>query len=103
MNELKNREASQQHHKAEEKKAAMQTAQMLEGKKVVVHAKAGAGGKLFGSVTSKEIAQLIKEQYKVDIDKRKMSVNDIKSYGEYTVVIKLYPEITANMTVVVEE
>ena len=38
-----------------------------------------------------------------NIDKRKMSVNDIKAYGEYTVVIKLYPEITANMTVVVEE
>lgn len=103
MNELKNREASQQHHKAEEKKAAMQTAQKLEGKKIVVHAKAGAGGKLFGSVTSKEIAQLIKEQYAVDIDKRKMSVNDIKAYGEYNVVIKLYPEIQANMTVVVEE
>ncbi|MBP3692300.1 MAG: 50S ribosomal protein L9 [Clostridia bacterium] len=103
MNELKNREASQQHHKAEEKKAAMQTAQKLEGKKITVHAKAGAGGKLFGSVTSKEIAQLIKEQYAVDIDKRKMSVNDIKAYGKYNVVIKLYPEIQANMTVVVEE
>ncbi len=103
MNELKNREASQKHHKAEEKKAAMQTAQKLEGKKIAVHAKAGAGGKLFGSVTSKEIAQHIKEQYGVDIDKRKMSVNDIKAYGEYSVVIKLYPEISANMTVVVEE
>lgn len=103
MNELKNREASQQHHKAEEKKAAMHTASKLSGKKVTVHAKAGAGGKLFGSVTSKEIAQRIKEEYAVDIDRRKMSVNDIKAYGEYAVVIKLYPEISANMTVVVEE
>ena len=103
MNELKNHEESVKHHKAEEANQAKQTAAKLEGKKVVVHAKAGSAGKLFGSVTSKEIAQRIAEEYGVEIDRRKMAVNDIKNYGEYAVQIKLYPEVSVTMTVVVEE
>ncbi len=103
LNELKNREEAQAHHKKEELAAAQKTASMLDGKSVNIKAKAGAGGKLFGSVTSKEIAAEIKNKIGVEIDRKKMNVADIKNYGEYTAEIKLYPGVTAKLTVKVSE
>ena len=103
LNELKNREEAQAHHKKEELAAAEKTASMLDGKSVNIKAKAGAGGKLFGSVTSKEIATEIKNSIGIEIDRKKMNVADIKNYGEYTAEIKLYPGVTAKLTVKVSE
>lgn len=103
LNELKNREESAAHHKSEEIKAANETAAKLEGKTVVIKAKAGSGGRLFGSVTSKEIAQQIKNELGIEIDKKKMTVPDIKNFGEYTAEIKLYQGISAKLTVKVTE
>ena len=103
LNELKNREEAQAHHKKEELAAAQKTASMLDGKSVNIKAKAGAGGKLFGSVISKEIAVEIKNKIGVEIDRKKMNVADIKNYGEYTAEIKLYPGVTAKLTVKVSE
>ena len=103
MNELKNRESSQAHRLAEEKKAATESASKIDGKEIIIHAKAGSNGKLFGAVTSKEIAAEIKARFGVDIDKKKISAADIKSYGEYTAEIKLYNGITAKVSVKVEE
>ena len=103
MNELKNREASEKHHKAEELKAAKETAEKIEGKTLKLHAKAGTEGRLFGSVTSKDIAAGIKESFGVEVDRRKMAVDDIKAYGSYAVTVKLHPEVSAELTVVVEE
>ncbi len=103
LNELKNREESAAHHKKEEIKAANETAAKLEGKTVVIKAKAGSGGRLFGSVTSKEIAQEIKNSLGVEIDKKKMNAPDIKNFGEYTAEIKLYQGIVAKLTVKVTE
>lgn len=103
LNELKNREEAQAHHKKEELAAAQKTASLLDGKSVNIKAKAGAGGKLFGSVTSKEIAAEIKNSIGVEIDRKKMNVADIKNYGEYTAEIKLYPGVTAKLTVKVSE
>ena len=103
MNELKNREAAAAHHKKEEIAAANATAKLLEGKTVTVSAKAGSNGKLFGSVTSKEIAAEIKKSLGVEIDRKKMSVADIKNFGEYTAEIKLHQGITAKITVKVTE
>ena len=103
LNELKNREEAQAHHKKEELAAAQKTASMLDGKEVCIKAKAGAGGKLFGSVTSKEIAAEIKNSIGIEIDRKKMNVADIKNYGEYTAEIKLYPGVTAKLTVKVSE
>ena len=103
INAVQNKLKAQEFHKAEEIKKWKELAAKMKNAEIKCTVKCGENGKIFGSVTSKEIAQLIKEQYAVDIDKRKMSVNDIKAYGEYNVVIKLYPEIQANMTVVVEE
>lgn len=103
LNDLKNREQAAAHHKQEEINAANETAKKLEGKSVIIKAKAGAGGKLFGSVTSKEIAAEIKNSLGIEIDKKKMSVADIKNFGEYTAEIKLYQGITAKITVKVTE
>lgn len=103
LNELKNREEAQAHRKKEELAAAQKTASMLDGKSVNIKAKAGAGGKLFGSVTSKEIAAEIKNSIGIEIDRKKMNVADIKNYGEYTAEIKLYPGVTAKLTVKVSE
>ncbi len=103
MNELKNREEAAAHHKKEEIAAAKATAEKLNGKSVKIIAKAGASGRLFGSVTSKEIAAEIKKSLGVEIDRKKMSVADIKNFGEYTAEIKLYQGITAKLTVVVSE
>lgn len=103
MAELKSREAAAAHHKQEEIDAAKATAQKLEGKSVTLKAKAGTGGRLFGSVTSKEIAEQIKKELGITIDRKKMSVADIKNFGEYTAEIKLYVGITAKITVKVTE
>ena len=103
LNELKNRESAAAHHKQVEIDAAKDTAQKLNGKTVTIKAKAGSNGKLFGSVTSKEIATQIKNDLKIEIDKKKMSVADIKNFGEYTAEIKLYQGITAKITVKVTE
>ena len=103
MNDLKNKEAAAAHHKQEEINAANATAKVLNGKTVSISAKAGSNGKLFGSVTSKEIAAEIKKSLGVEIDRKKMSVADIKNFGEYTAEIKLYTGITAKITVKVTE
>ncbi len=103
LNELKNREESKAHHKKEEIAAAQATADKLNGKSVKIVAKAGASGRLFGSVTSKEIAAEIAKSLGVEIDRKKMNVADIKNFGEYTAEIKLYQGITAKITVVVTE
>lgn len=103
IGELKAKEASKQHKIQVEKEAAMASAKQLEGKKVVVKAKAGSNGKLFGSVTTKEIADAIEAQYKVTVDKKKISVNEIKAFGSYTAEVKLYTGISAKMTVEVGE
>lgn len=103
LNELKNREAAAAHHKKEEINAAKATAELLNGKTVEIKAKAGTGGRLFGSVTSKEIAAQIKATLGVEIDRKKMSVADIKNFGEYTAEVKLYSGIVAKVNVKVTE
>ncbi|MEE1244176.1 MAG: 50S ribosomal protein L9 [Acutalibacteraceae bacterium] len=103
LNELKNREQAAAHHKQEEINAAKETAAKLNGKMVTIKAKAGSNGKLFGSVTSKEIASEIASSLGIEIDRKKMSVADIKNFGEYTAEIKLYTGITAKITVKVTE
>lgn len=103
MNELKNRESSEAHKLAEEKKAAEALKAAIDGKTVTLHAKAGSSGKLFGAVTSKEVAEELKKLYKVEIDKRKIAMSDLKTYGSVTAEVKIYPNITATITVHVTE
>ncbi len=103
LSELKSREEAKAHHKQEEINTANEIASRLDGKTVLIHAKAGSGGRLFGSVTSKEIAAEIKNTLGIEIDRKKMAVADIKSFGEYTAEIKLYQGIVAKLTVQVTE
>lgn len=103
LNELKSREEAKAHHKKEEIAAANETAARLNGQTIVINAKAGSGGRLFGAVTSKEIAAEIKAKLGIEIDRKKMNVADIKGFGEYTAEIKLYQGISAKLTVKVTE
>lgn len=102
MSELKSREDAKAHHIAEDKAAAAQIAKKIEGTTVSIVAKAGANGKLFGSVTSKEVAAELKKFLGVEFDRKKMTMNDIKSYGDFTAEIKLYNGISAKFTVTVK-
>lgn len=103
MNELRNKQSADAHHKAEEKAAAQAVYDTINGKNITIKAKAGASGKLFGAVTSKEVAAEINKQFSVSVDKKKVSMNDIKSFGEFSAEVKLYNGITAKVGVYVSE
>ena len=103
MTELQNRENSKKHKIAVETQEAKDAAAKIEGKIIKVTAKAGQGGRLFGSVTSKEIAAEMKNQFGIDIDRRKITVNDIKAFGNYPATVKLYQGVTAEFKVAVSE
>ena len=104
MNELKNAEAAKAHKIEVDIANANAAAEKLEGKSVKLYAKGGQGGRLFGSVTAKEIAEEIKKVYHIDIDKRKIEINgDIKAFGTYECVIKLYTGISTKIYAVVSE
>ena len=79
--------------------AAKQNAQTLEGKTFEMSVKGGDSGKLFGSITAKEIAEFINKQTGIDIDKKKVEIDTIKAFGCYTAVIKLYKGISAKVTI----
>ena len=95
MNDYNNKESAKKFHKAEEIKAAQELASKLEGKTFSLKAKAGANGKLFGSVTSKDVSAKIKADLGIDIDKRKISMSDIKAFGTVQAEIKVYQGISA--------
>ncbi|MEE0060647.1 MAG: 50S ribosomal protein L9 [Acutalibacteraceae bacterium] len=104
MSELKNAEESKAFKIEEDKKAANASKDVIESKSLNITAKAGQGGRLFGSVTAKEIAQELKKQFNINVDKRKISLDaDIKAFGTYNADVKLYTGIVAKLKVVVTE
>lgn len=104
MNEYKNAENSKNYKIATQKAQAEHDKQTLEGKTFKMTAKAGQGGRLFGSVTSKQVAEEIKNQYNIIVDKRKVILeSDIKEFGTYSAEVKLYAGITAKIDVQVSE
>ena len=103
MNDFNNKEQAKKFHKAEEIKAAEADAAKLDGKTFKVNARAGANGKLFGSVTSKDIAEQIKKDLNLDVDKRKINVEDIKQFGTFEAEVKVYQGISAKIFVQVTE
>lgn len=103
MNELRNKEEAARHRLLVEKQEAEETARRLSGKTLKLSAKAGQAGRLFGSVTTKEVAEELKRQFQVSVDKRKIEMADIKAFGSYEAVVKLTQGITAKMTVMVSE
>lgn len=103
MTELKNREQAEKYKISTETAAAKKAAEEMNGKTIVITAKAGANGKLFGSVTAKEIAEKVEKDFGVKTDKRKITVEDIKQFGTFPFEIKLYQGVTAKLFVRVGE
>ena len=103
MNMLDGKKAHEQHEIDVAVASAQGIADKVNGKILNITAKAGEGGRLFGSVTSKEISTELKKQFGVDIDKKKISVNDIKAFGTYEATAKLYKGVSAKFSVSVKE
>ena len=104
VNEMKNREASRLHKIEVEKKEARDIAAKLEGILVKFTATAGGDGRLYGSVTSKDIAEELEKTHGIVLDKRKIVLPDpLKAFGSYTVDVKLYPEITGKINVMITQ
>lgn len=104
INDLKLRKANEEKIAAENLAKAQEFKKTLEDKVIAVSIKAGEGGKVFGAVTGKEIAQAAKDQYGYDIDKKKIVLKDsIKNFGTYEVPLKLHPKVTATLRVQVSE
>ncbi len=104
MSETKSKEEAKQFKLREEKAAARALADKLSSLTVRISASSGGDGRLYGSITSKDIAEKLNEQHKIDIDKRKLSLSEnIKAYGTYEVEVKVYPEISAKLKVTVSE
>lgn len=103
-NDLKLQEANKAKIAKEKLEEAKKQAEELKELTVTVKLKSGAGGKTFGSISTKEIAQAVKEQLGREIDKKKMVLDEpIKTLGSHVIHIKLHPEVTAQMTVKVIE
>jgi large subunit ribosomal protein L9 len=104
LSEAKSKEESRQFKLKEEKAAAKALADKLSALTVNITASSGGDGRLYGSITSKDIAEKLASQHKIEIDKRKLSLSEnIKSYGTYEVEVKVYPEISAKLKVTVSE
>lgn len=102
--QAKNKQSAEAFRIEQEKKAARALAEQLESAGVKIHATAGADGKLYGSVTAAHIADALKEQAGLAIDKRKIVLDaPIRSFGTTKLDVKLYAGITAKLTVTVEE
>lgn len=98
------KDAAARHHAAVEMQAAQELAKELSGKTVNLKAKAGTNGRLFGSVTAKEIAEELQKSFGVTVDKRKITLSmEIKAYGSYSFEVKLHTGVTAKMTAMVTE
>lgn len=104
MNTLKLQKSNEAKVAQEQLEEAQRFAKELETKEVVLAIKAGEGGKTFGSVSSKEIANAYKEQCGITIDKKKIQLPEsIKNFGVYEVKIKLHPKVTGTLKVKVKE
>ena len=102
--DAKNKEEAKQFRLKEEKAAAQKLAEKLNELTVVIENASGNDGRLYGSVTSKDIAEKLSSVYNIEIDKRKIALAEtIKAYGTYLVDVKLYPEVSAKLKVSVTE
>jgi len=104
LNDQKNKEEAKKFKVETDRAAARALAEKMKDLTVVIHASHGEDGRLYGSVTSKDIAEALQAQHGVTVDKRKLVLPEmIKAYGSYQLEAKLYPEITAKLTVKVCE
>lgn len=104
LNDLKLQKQHEAKVAQQQYEAAVELGKEVEAKKVVVKAKCGDGGRMFGTVSTKEIAAAAKEQIGLELDKKKMQLSDpIKALGTYEVPVKLHQKVTAKLTVQVVE
>ena len=104
MNDLKLKKANEEKVAKEIHEEAIAFAEQLSKMELKLSIKVGEGGRLFGSISSKEIAEEAKKQLNVDLDKKKIQIpNPIKAVGTHTVPIKLHPKVTAQLKVIVSE
>lgn len=104
MNEIKTKEAAKQFRIEEEKKAAKEIAAKLEATVVKLFVKAGADGKLYGSVTAMDVTAALEKQTGLQIDKRKIQLPEpIRAFGNYDLDCKLYPEISGKIHLIVTD
>ena len=103
MNEIKGKEEKRLRQIELEKAAALETKAKLESVQVIIKVSAGEGDRLYGAVTAKDVADALLSQHGIEVDKRKISMDEIKAFGSYTPEIKLFPEITGKINVVVTQ
>ncbi len=104
INVLKGKQESLEYRKKKELEEALEIAEKMKEIKVVLKAKAGENGKLFGSVTSKDVSEALTNQHHIKIDKKKFVMPDgIKTLGTTEVDVKIYTEVTGKLRVVVEQ
>ncbi len=104
VNTMNTQNAAKEHHKEMAIKAAQEMADKIKDKTVTLMAKMGENGKLFGSITVKEIAEAIEKELGVTVDKKKMDLaNPIKGAGVYSVTVKLHPSVSTTVHVSVKE
>ena len=104
LNDVKVKEAARIYRIETEKKEAKALSEKLQTLQIKIHASAGSDGRLYGSITSKDIVEKLKADTGIDIDKRKVVMGDpIKAYGKYEVEVKLYTEVTGKINLLVCE
>ena len=102
--ELKNKEASKQFKISEDRKAATALAERIKDVEIEIVMGHGQDGRLYGSVTAKDIAEALSKRLSIEVDKRKLQLKDnIKAYGKYSVEIKILADISAKFIVYVHE
>ncbi|MDY4079661.1 MAG: 50S ribosomal protein L9 [Clostridium sp.] len=98
---LNNKKENERKQKLAELETAQKLAKELKGKELKLTVKTGENNKLFGAITSKDVAELIKSQYKVEVEKKKIVMDTIKLAGTYDIEVKLYPEVSTKMTLMI--
>ena len=102
--ELKSKEAAKQYKISEDRKAAQAVADKINGTEIRIQMGHGQDGRLYGSVTAKDIAEALGKKLSIDVDKRKLQLKDaIKAYGSYSIEIKILGDIVGKFTLVVHE
>ena len=103
LNEVKLRKEAENYRHDQEKQAAIENKAILDKATLVYKTTGGVDGRLYSAVTSKDISEMIKKELGIDIEKKKISVDEvIKTVGEYKVTVKLFPEISSVIKVIVE-
>ena len=101
--DLKNKEEARLYKIEQEKKQAKEVAEKLESLQVRIKASAGADGRFYGAVTSKEVAEQLAKQHGITVDRRKIQMDAIKAFGSYTLEVRLYTDVTGKIHLVVTE